>query len=189
IFLCMDALAMVTLAVIAVAPVACARLIGALFARAARVERRLLAILETMNEGLRGLRARSHLVPILVYSVGIWVVLGLTVWTGLRAAPLALPFSASWAVLVFLGIGVSLPSSPGFVGVAQAAIVLALALYDVPRTEAFSFSILLHASQYFPVTLCGLVLLLVEHVSLTEAARAARAPASADAGGSNPLDA
>ncbi len=32
------------------------------------------------------------------------------------------------------------------------------------------------ASQFFPITLYGLVLLLIEHVSLSEAARAAAAP-------------
>jgi hypothetical protein len=81
-------------------------------------------------------------------------------------------------VLAFLGLGVSLPSSPGFIGVIQAATVLALALFGVPRTEALSFSLLLHASQFFPVTIIGLVFLLIEHVSLSEAARATGAPAT-----------
>jgi len=79
-------------------------------------------------------------------------------------------------VLAFVGLGVRLPSSPSFVGVIQAAVVLALALFAVPRTEALSSSLLLHASQFFPITLYGLVLLLIEHVSLSEAARAAAAP-------------
>jgi uncharacterized membrane protein YbhN (UPF0104 family) len=74
-------------------------------------------------------------------------------------------------VLAFLGLGVSLPSSPGFVGVVQAATVLALALFSVPRTEALSFSLLFHASQFLPVTALGLLFLLIEHVSLTDAAR------------------
>ena len=92
------------------------------------------------------------------------------------AAHLDLPLAASWAVLAFMGLGVSLPSSPGFVGVIQAATVLALALFSVPRTEALSFSLIFHAAQYFPVTLFGLVLLLVEQVSLAEAARGTGSP-------------
>ncbi|PYO29020.1 MAG: hypothetical protein DMD86_15485, partial [Candidatus Rokuibacteriota bacterium] len=87
-----------------------------------------------------------------------------------------LPLAASWTVMAFLGLGVSLPSSPGFVGVIQAATVLALALFAIPRTDALSFSLLLHASQFFPITLYGLVLLMIEHVSLSEAARAGAAP-------------
>ena len=49
---------------------------------------------------------------------------------------------------------------------------------SVPRAEALSFSLLFHASQFVPVTLCGLAFLLVEHVTLSEAAHAA--PAAPD---------
>jgi uncharacterized membrane protein YbhN (UPF0104 family) len=57
------------------------------------------------------------------------------------------------------------------VGVIQAAAVAALRLFDVPLNDALSFSLLLHGSQFLPVTLWGLVLLFVEHVSLAEAGR------------------
>jgi uncharacterized membrane protein YbhN (UPF0104 family) len=66
---------------------------------------------------------------------------------------------------------VSLPSSPGFVGVVQAVTVLALDLFGVERAQAVSFSVLLHAAQYFPVTAYGLVLLLMEQISLTDITR------------------
>jgi len=178
VFLAVDLVGMVALAVIAIAPGGCAALIRALFHRWAWIERRALDILGTMSEGLRGLRARRHLFPIAISSVGIWLVLAAAVWTGLHATHLDLPLSASWAVLAFMGLGVSLPSSPGYVGVIQAATVLALALFSVPRMEAFSFSLVFHAAQYIPVTIYGLILLLVEQVSLSEATRGVGAPAA-----------
>ena len=95
-----------------------------------------------------------------------------SIWTALHAAHLDLPLTAAWTVVAFLGLGVSLPSSPGFVGVVQAATVLALALFSVPRMEALSFSLLFHASQFIPVTAVGLLYLFLEHVTLTDAARA-----------------
>jgi hypothetical protein len=175
-FLSADLAAMVVLVVIATAPTGCRSVIRVLFHRWRWVHDRLLDALDTMSEGLQGVRARRHVLPIVLSSVTIWVLLVLAVWTGLRAARLDLPLAAAWAVLGFLGLGVSLPSSPGFVGVIQAATVLALALFSVPYTEALSFSLLLHAAQFFPITLWGLILLLVEHVSLSEAARGAGAP-------------
>jgi len=175
-FLAVDLIAMVLLAVLAFAPGWCATVVRALFHRWAWVERRLMDVLGTMSEGLRGVRAGHHVLPIVVSSAFIWLVLALAIWTALRAATLDLPVAASWTVLAFLGLGVSLPSSPGFVGVIQAATVLALALFAVPRTDALSFSLLLHASQFFPVTVGGLVLLMMEHVSLSEATRAAGGP-------------
>lgn len=174
-FMAFDLAAMVVLAVIAVAPGACAGVIRALFSRWRWGERRLLDVLSTMSEGLRGIRSARHLGPIVLSSVAIWLVLALSVWAAFQAARLSLPLAAAWTVLAFLGLGVSLPSTPGFVGVVQAATVLALALFAVPRAEALSVSLLLHAAQFIPVTLLGLVLLLVEHVSLGEAARAAGA--------------
>ena len=170
-FLGVDLVGILVLVLIAVAPNASRALIETFFHRIGWLERRMLSMLGTMTEGLRGLRAPRHVIPITLYSVGIWFFLALSVWTGLHAAHLDLPLAAAWTVLAFLGLGVSLPSSPGFVGVIQAATVLALALFAVPRTEALSFSLLLHASQFFPVTALGLVCLFLEHVRLTDATR------------------
>ena len=175
IFLIVDVVAMVALVVIALAPGWCSGVARVLFHRWSWVERRAMDVLGTMSEGLRGVRAGHHFVPIALSTVLIWLLFALSVWTGLRAAHLDLPLAASWTVLAFLGLGVSLPSSPGYVGVVQAATVLALALFSVPRTEALSFSLLIHASQFVPVTLYGIVLLLVEHVSLADATRTTEA--------------
>jgi uncharacterized protein (TIRG00374 family) len=172
IFLAVDLAALLVLVMIAVAPGVCRVLIETIFHRVRWLERRLITLLGTMTEGLRGIRAPRHAIPVALSSVGIWFLLALSVWTAMHAAHLDLPLVASWVVLAFLGLGVSLPSSPGFVGVIQAATVLALALFAVPRAEALSFSLLLHASQFFPITAVGLVCLLLEHVSLTDAARA-----------------
>lgn len=170
-FLAVDLVGILVLVLIAAAPSAARALIETLFHRVGWLERRMLSMLGTMTEGLLGLRAPRHVIPITLYSVAIWFFLALSVWTGLHAAHLDLPLAAAWTVLAFLGLGVSLPSSPGFVGVIQAATVLALALFAVPRTEALSFSLLLHASQFFPVTALGLVCLFLEHVRLTDATR------------------
>jgi uncharacterized protein (TIRG00374 family) len=180
IFLATDVAAMAVLVVIALAPGRCAGLIRVLFRRWSWAERRAMDVLGTMSEGLRGVRAGHHFAPISLSTILIWMLFALSVWTGLRAAHLDLPLAASWTVLAFLGLGVSLPSSPGYVGVVQAATVLALALFSVPRTEALSFSLLIHASQFIPVTLYGVVLLLVEHVSLSEATRTTGAPAASE---------
>ena len=171
VFLSVDLALIGLLAAIAAAPERCRRLLTTFFGRWPRLAASAARGLETINEGLRGIRARRHLLPIVGWSAGIWLALAACVWTAFRAAHLELPFGAAWAVLAFLGLGVSLPSSPGFAGIVQAAVVLALALFAVPQTDALSFSILLHVSQFLPVTLWGLALLVVEQVSLTDAAR------------------
>jgi uncharacterized protein (TIRG00374 family) len=172
VFLVMDLLGIVVLVVITATPGVFGVLIKMLFHRIGWLERRLLRMLGTMTEGLRGIRAAGHAVPITVCSVVVWLLFAFSIWTALHAAHLDLPLTAAWTVVAFLGLGVSLPSSPGFVGVVQAATVLALALFSVPRMDALSFSLLFHASQLIPVTAVGLLYLLLEHVRLTDAARA-----------------
>ena len=179
-FLAVDLAALLVLVMIAVAPGMCRGLIETIFHRIAWIERRLIALLGTMTEGLRGIRAPRHAIPLALGSVAIWLSFALSVWAAMHAAHLDLPLVASWVVLAFLGLGVSLPSSPGFVGVVQAATVLALALFAVPRAEALSFSLLLHASQFFPVTATGLLCLVLEQVSLGDAARAASQSVSSE---------
>lgn len=54
-----------------------------------------------------------------------------------------LPMIAPITVLVFLAVGTSLPSAPGYAGVYQIACVLALALFGVSESPAVAFSIVL----------------------------------------------
>jgi uncharacterized membrane protein YbhN (UPF0104 family) len=65
----------------------------------------------------------------------------------------------------------------------QAATVLALSFFGVDKVDALGFSLLLHASQFVPVTAWGLLLLVVEHVSLTEARRVSGGPPATTSSG------
>ena len=173
IFVAVDLALIAVLAVMVEAPELCRRIaLGVAQRIAPSLRRRISDALETFNEGLRGARAPAHLVPMLAWSVVGWVLWALSAWMGLHATHLDLPLAASWAVLGFVGLGVSLPSSPGFAGIVQAATVLALALFSVPRQEALGFSLLLHAAQFVPVTLWGLALIVAEQVRLSDVARA-----------------
>ena len=169
-------LMVIVLVGIAAAPMPCRILIHSLCYRWPAIDRRLLAIFDSMSDGLQGIRRPAQLVPTAVWSVVIWAVIVLSVWACFRAARLDLPVTAALCVIAFIGLGVSLPSSPGFIGVFQAATVLALSIFGVDKVDALGFSLLLHASQFVPVTLWGLLLLVVEHVSLTDATRAGGAP-------------
>jgi uncharacterized protein (TIRG00374 family) len=170
-FLSVDLVLIAVLGAFALAPLRVRRVARHLTGRWPALAGRLGRLLDTLDTGLAGIRAPSHLPYTALWSALIWVSLVGTTWTCLLAAHLDLPVVAALTTLAFLGLGVSLPSSPGFVGVIQAAAWAALQLFGVPLNDALSFSILLHASQFVPVTVWGLVLLLVEHVSLAEAGR------------------
>jgi uncharacterized protein (TIRG00374 family) len=170
--LALDLVGIAALAAFVVAPGACERLIARVAGRWPALERRLRRAFETFVTGLDGVRAPGHLLPLLVWSVIVWVIPALAMWTMLVAMNLHLPWVAGFAVLAFVGLGVSIPSAPGYVGVFHAAAALAVGLFGVSQSAAVGYALVLHASQIVPVTLIGWLYLLREHMSLGEATHA-----------------
>lgn len=77
------------------------------------------------------------------------------IWLAVHACGLDLPYSAALTVGVFLAAGQSLPSSPGYVGIYQVAVVLALRLYDVPQENALAASLVLHLATIVTFAILG----------------------------------
>jgi len=170
VMLAIDVLGVSVLAGIALAPDRCRRVIERLAARWPALRARALRIFETFLHGLEGVRAPRHLVPLIGVTVIVWLCPALAAWTALRAAGLALPTLAGWVVLAFVGLGVSIPSAPGYFGVFHFAAVMAVGIFGVPETTALGYAIAFHASQFIPVTIVGWIYLLREHMTLGEAA-------------------
>ncbi|KPK74523.1 MAG: hypothetical protein AMJ89_06095 [candidate division Zixibacteria bacterium SM23_73] len=123
-------------------------------------------ILLKFISGLKVFRDVSSLIWILTWSVLIWVVIGVSNYFIFLAFGLYPPIQASFILLVIVCLGVMLPASPGFVGTFQFFCIVALSTFGYDKNVALPFSILLHACQYFPVTLLGLYYLKKEHLSL-----------------------
>jgi glycosyltransferase 2 family protein len=170
--LAIDLASVTMLIAVVTAPELCARLITLLVGRWPRLLRRVLTAFETFVHGLDGIRTPSHAVPLIGWTILVWLAPAFAAWTVLTALDLHLPFVAPWAVLAFVGLGVSIPSAPGYVGVFHAAAVLAVGLFGVPRSAGVGYALLFHASQILPVTLLGWLYLLREHMSLGEATHA-----------------
>ncbi len=116
--------------------------------------------------GLKVFRDVSSLVWILAWSISIWVVIGISNYFIFLAFGLYPPIEASFILLVIVCLGVTLPAAPGFVGTFQFFCIVALERFNIGRSVALPFSLVLHACQYFPVTLLGLYYLKKEHLSL-----------------------
>jgi uncharacterized membrane protein YbhN (UPF0104 family) len=84
------------------------------------------------------------------WACGAWLVASAV---GLSLSPLELAFMTA-----VMNLGVALPSSPGFIGTYQWLAVAGLGLFEVGRTDAFAFSVLMHAVWFVPTTLAGVAL-------------------------------
>jgi uncharacterized protein (TIRG00374 family) len=82
-----------------------------------------------MIRGFAVLKDVRNLAVFLVWSVGYWGLNGLGVWLLARAFHLDLSVVGAFATMGLLGVGISLPNSPGLVGQFQAFTLLGLSLY------------------------------------------------------------
>lgn len=128
-----------------------------LFARGDQIWRRWfsrwgLNVSETLAGRIRRFYEASVLTAAQIASpVRLFIIIGLTVvvfvcdlavfYTVMASFGWSLPPMAAVTVLVFLAIGTSLPSAPGYAGVYQLACVLALALFGVAEASAVAYSI------------------------------------------------
>jgi hypothetical protein len=149
-----------------------------MFRRWPALQARVTRVFDRFVRGVHGVSAPEHLGPLLVWTIVAWVIPALAAWAVLRALHLSLSWVAPWVVLAFVGVSVSIPSAPGFIGVFHAAAAVALGILGVARPEAVGYAIILHAVQFVPITLVGWLFLLREQVTLAEVGRA-RAESSA----------
>lgn len=139
-----------------------------------KVRERVLRLLRSFANGLEIFRDVRRLFGIGALTILMWLCITVVIEicfasARLEEGGLALPGSASLLVLVVIAIGVMVPSGPGFVGTMQAAAVFGLGIVGYhDRDRALSFSILYHATQWFPVVLVGLIYLVKENLSFAQ---------------------
>lgn len=131
-----------------------------------RLSTKAQEILLKFVSGLKVFRDVPSLIWILAWSILIWLVIGISNYFIFLVFDLHPPIQASFILLVIVSLGVMLPASPGFVGTFQFFCIISLATFGYDKNVALPFSLVLHASSYFPVTLLGLYYLRREHLSL-----------------------
>lgn len=124
--------------------------------------RELQSHVDTRFEGRFLLRTAGQTgIVWLLYSVQALLIL-------LWVAALDISFSQALVVFVVSGIGMSLPSTPGALGVFEAAVVLALSWYGVPREQAVPAALVMHMIEYIPTTGLTLLMLMRSDLGLGE---------------------
>lgn len=146
-----------------------------------RFGRRVSAMAESFIVGLDCLRRPGAVLRIAALSLLIWTCEAGSYAFVARAFDLGLgpaqEMSAVLFLVVFVNLGIMIPSAPGYIGTFQFFARLALVPFGVPGERAVGLAVVSHAMQYVLVTGIGLVIVWREHLSLV---RLARAPATVD---------
>lgn len=112
-------------------------------------------------EGLHALRSPRAVGGIAWLSVAIWALECASYAFILRAFPLGLAagewLAAATILLVFVNLGIMVPSAPGYIGTYQFFATLALGAFHVGSSYAFGLSVVAHAMQFAIITGIGLL--------------------------------
>jgi len=125
----------------------------------AGVAERLEHAAANATRGLVALREPRVALEAMALTLASWILLALSCWILLQAFSLQLPVVAGLLVLITINLSMILPSGPAALGVFEAATVVALQAFDVPRAEALSYALVLHLLNLAPFLVIGAALL------------------------------
>lgn len=127
---------------------------------------RMITICRQAREVLGFSRDPRQVAMILLATAAIWVNMAVATYCLFLAFGFNLPFQAAFVMAVIVSLLLVVPSSPGYVGVYHAGVVVTLGLYSTPEVPARAFALVIHATQFVPVTLLGLYYLRLMRLSL-----------------------
>ena len=120
-----------------------------------RIADRLVGLIEGIRHGLSALRSPGRLAGVIAWSLILWLVNALSFYVGFAAFDIPVSYTGALLLQGVLVFGISVQLTPGFVGQFEAAIVAALALFQISNDLASSYAIAFHGTTFLPIILLG----------------------------------
>jgi uncharacterized protein (TIRG00374 family) len=105
--------------------------------------------------GLENLRHPRDLLMTLVSSIFIWLTETTKYWFVMHAFDFRVSFFVLMVMTAVVNLATTLPSSPGYVGTFDTPGIKTLTAYGIKETVAASYTLVLHAALWLPITLLG----------------------------------
>jgi len=131
-----------------------------------RLAELVIPLLSTFIKGIRLSPRPVIILGLVVSSAAIWVFALWPIDLALQSFGIALPLTASLFIMVLLVIAVMVPASPGYIGTYHYACFKALTAFGIGSEQAVSVALVIHALNFFPITLIGLYFLARGRMSL-----------------------
>ncbi|MGD2216568.1 MAG: lysylphosphatidylglycerol synthase transmembrane domain-containing protein [Gemmatimonadales bacterium] len=117
----------------------------------------IAAMFNSFIEGLGAMRSPRLVAAGFVWSLAHWLWGALALYVGMLAFDITEPgFLGAVFLQGVMAFIVSVPSSPGFFGLFEAAARIALSPFGVPAGLALSYALAFHITTFTPVTVLGL---------------------------------
>ena len=114
-------------------------------------------ITASLARGVNILSAPRRLALALGLSAVVWIVTVLSVLVLFPTFDLPLSISSAWLIVIATSLALTVPSTSGGLGVYEAAVLASLVAGGVAASTALAFALVLHAVNFLPVSLTGVL--------------------------------
>ncbi len=121
-----------------------------------------------IQQNLERINSPINLIGLIALSMANWLSMSVALYFSAVSLGVDVSFMYVPFVCSLLNMGLTIPSSPGYIGVYQFLLVYLLSVFNVPKSEAFTVSILFHASWYIPYNIIGAIMLIKENLRIKE---------------------
>jgi len=118
-------------------------------------------------DGLHAIKDPGLLMRIILISLLQWGMMWICVYLSIIATGLDISIFTAFIVLIFVIIGISIPTSPGYIGSIQAAYYIALSSYSISASAALTASLFYHITAYISVLVVGLYYLKKQNITFS----------------------
>ncbi len=137
-------------------------------------EKAACSVVSSFIIGLGGLKSRQ-LLPSALLSAVSWALNALVFLLTARAMGIAISYPGAAFVMAVTSLGISIPSSPGYIGVFEYFGILAATTIGIPRNEAAGYILFCRIIQTGLISIAGSFFLLRENISVFQLGRRAEA--------------
>lgn len=120
-----------------------------------RWRNKLAGIVASFVEGFTVLSRPALLLPVGFWSLFCWLMITLSIWLTLLGFGIVLPFTSTFAVVIMVAVGVSLPTPGGVGGYHMAFKACLVYIFSIDESTAVAAILVSHVMAFLPVTLVG----------------------------------
>jgi hypothetical protein len=121
-----------------------------------------------IGENIRRINSPLNIICYIAISFLQWLCMSAALYFVTLTLGVSVKFTYIPFICALLNMGLTIPSSPGYIGVYQFLLVYIMSIFSVPKHEGFAVSILFHASWYIPYNILGFIFLLKEHLRIKD---------------------
>lgn len=120
-----------------------------------RHQEKIIGFFERFIGGLAALRSPRGAWMVFLTSLVIWLLETAKYWFLMHAFPFTVSFFALMLMNGIVNLATTIPSAPGYVGTFDAPGIAVLQAYQVSKTTAAAYTLVLHAALWLPITALG----------------------------------